>query len=113
MLATLADQGDQRPCYLFLGNRYEDRVTGVRQLGRLKGRLNLRVVHVISRPSAQWRGDRGRIDAALLDRHLPVERRCLEYFVCAGEGMVHSVEGSLQRLGISSDNIHSEQFGMV
>jgi len=113
MLATLADQGDQRPCYLFLGNRYEDRVTGVRQLARLKGRLNLRVVHVISKPSEQWRGDRGRIDTALLDRHLPVERRCLEYFVCAGEETVHSVEGSLRRLGISSDNIHSEQFGMV
>jgi predicted ferric reductase len=113
MLATLADQGDRRPCYLFLGNRYEDRVIGVRQLARLRGRLDLRVVHVISRPSEQWRGDRGRVDTALFDRHLPVERRCLEYFVCAGPGMVHSVEDSLRQLGIAADNIHSEQFGMV
>jgi predicted ferric reductase len=113
MLATLADQGDQRPCYLFLANRYEDRVTGVRQLARLKDRLNLEVVHVISRPSAQWSGQRGRIDTDLLDRHLPLERRCLEYFVCAGEEMVRSTEASLRHLGISPDNIHSEQFGMV
>jgi predicted ferric reductase len=113
MLATLADRGDQRPCLLFLANRYEDQVTGVRQLARLRGRLNLRVVHVISRPSDQWSGDRGRIDAVLLDRHLPLERRCLQYFVCAGEDMVRSAEGTLRGLGIPADNIHSEQFGMV
>ena len=113
MLATLADQGDQRPCWLFLGNRHEDQVTGVRQLGRLHGRLNLRVVHVISRPSPQWTGERGRIDADLLDRHLPLERRSLEYFVCAGEDMIRSVETDLRELDIPGDNIHSEKFGMV
>ena len=113
MLATLADEGDMRPTWLFLANRYEDQVTGVRQLARLQGRLNLRVVHVISRPSAQWTGERGRIDAALLDRHLPLERRSLEYFICAGGEMVRSVESDLQDLDIPRDNIHSEHFGMV
>jgi predicted ferric reductase len=113
MLATLADQGDQRPCWLFLGNRHEDQVTGIRQLARLQGRLNLRIVHVISRPSDQWTGERGRIEADLLDRHLPLERRSLEYFICARGEMVRSVETTLQGLGIPSDNIHSEQFGMV
>jgi ferredoxin-NADP reductase len=113
MLSTLADQGDRRPCWLFLANRYEDQVTGVRQLARLQGRLNLRVVHVISKPSPQWRGETGRIDAALLDRHLPVERRHLEYFICAGGPMVHAAEAALRGLGIDADNIHSEHFGMV
>ena len=113
MLATLADQGDQRPVWLFLGNRHEDQVTGVRQLARLQGRLNLRVVHVISRPSDQWNGERGRIDTGVLDRHLPLERRSLQYFVCAREDMVRSIEGNLLDLGIPGDSIHSEQFGMV
>lgn len=113
MLATLADDGDTRPCWLFLGNRYEDQVTGVRQLARLNGRLNLRVVHVISRPSEQWAGERGRIDADLLDRHLPRERRSLQYFVCARGDMVRSATDSLAELGIAGDRVHSEQFGMV
>ena len=113
MLATLADQGDQRPIWLFLGNRHEDQVTGIRQLGRLRGRLNLRVIHVISRASTQWTGERGRVDAALLDRHLPLERRSLEYFICASGETVRSVETALQILGIPGDNVHSEQFGMV
>jgi predicted ferric reductase len=113
MLATLADQGDRRPCLLVLANRREDQVTGVRQLARLQGRLNLRVVHAISRPSDQWTGERGRIDAGLLDRHLPLERRSLQYFVCAGGEMVRAVEGSLAELGIPADRVHSEHFGMV
>jgi predicted ferric reductase len=113
MLATLADQGDQRPIWLFLGNRYEDQVVGVRQLARLHGRLNLRVVHVISRPTEQWTGERGHVDAGVLDRHLPLERRSLQYFICASEPMVHSVEESLRALRIPGDNIHSEQFGMA
>ena len=113
MLATLADRGDQRPVWLFLGNRTEDQITGIRQLARLQGRLNLRVIHVISRPSDQWSGERGRIDGDLLDRHLPLVRRSLQYFVCARGEMVRSVETNLRGLNIPSDNIHSEQFGMV
>jgi ferredoxin-NADP reductase len=49
----------------------------------------------------------------LLDRHLPLERRSLEYFVCAGADTVRSVEETLLDLGIPGDSIHSEKFGMV
>jgi ferredoxin-NADP reductase len=98
---------------LILGNTREDQITGIRQLARLKGRLNLTVVHVVSRPSAQWMGERGRIDAYLLDRRLPRERRLLQYFICAREEMVTSVTDALRSLDIPSDRIHSEQFGMV
>jgi predicted ferric reductase len=113
MLSTLADLKDPRPCQLLLANRHEDQVVGVRQLARLQGRLNLRTTHVVSRPSDQWRGERGRIDSALLDRHLPLERRSLQYFICAGGDVVRSVERSLLDLGIPADRIHSEHFGMV
>jgi predicted ferric reductase len=113
MLSTLADLKDPRPCQLLLANRHEDQVVGVRQLARLQGRLNLRTTHVVSRPSDQWRGERGRIDTALLDRHLPLERRSLQYFICAGGDVVRAVERSLLDLGIPADRIHSEHFGMV
>jgi predicted ferric reductase len=113
MLATLADAADTRPCWLVLGNRYEDQVVGVRQLARLRDRLNLTVVHVISRPSDQWAGERGRIDTALLDRVLPRARRSLEYFVCAGTETVESVERSLRALDVPADRIRHEEFGMA
>lgn len=113
MLATMADRGDQRPCWLFLGNRHEDQVTGIRQLERLKGRLNLTVVHTITRPTAAWSGERGRIDADLVARHLPTSYRSLQYFICAREEMVRSLEAMLRGLDVAADRIHSEQFGMV
>jgi predicted ferric reductase len=113
MLATLADQGDRRPVWLFLGNSSEDRITGIRQLERLRGRLDLTVVHVISRASEAWPGERGRIDAALLARHLPPHARSLQYFVCSREETVRAVRASLAELGVPADRVHSEQFGMV
>jgi predicted ferric reductase len=113
MLSTLADQGDQRPIWLFLGNRHEDQVTGVRQLARLAGRVNLTVVHVISRPSDQWDGERGRIDADVLARHLPTQYKAMQYFLCGGDNMVRSVEDALDVLDVPADRVHAEQFGMV
>jgi len=113
MLATLADLEDQRPIWLFLGNRHEDQITGIRQLVCLRGRLKLTVIHVISRPSSQWSGERGRIDAELLDRHLPEHRRFLQYFICARKEMVDSVERTLAGLDVPRHRIHSERFGMV
>jgi predicted ferric reductase len=113
MLATLADRGDTRPCWLVLGNRHEDQVVGVRQLARLRGRLNLTVVHAISRPGDEWAGERGRIDTPLLDRHLPRSRRSLQYFVCAGTETVESIERSLRALDVPADRIHHEEFRMA
>jgi predicted ferric reductase len=113
MLATMADQGDQRPCWLFLGNAHESQITGIRQLARLRSRLNLTVVHVISRPGETWTGERGRIDQALLDRHLPEHRRALQYFLCAREEVVASMEQTLVDLDVPTERIHSERFGMV
>jgi predicted ferric reductase len=113
MLATLADQGDQRPIWLFLGNRTQDQITGIRQLQKLQGRLNLTVVHVISRPTDTWPGERGRIDAKVLARHLPPHHRNLQYFICAREEMVQAVRSSLGELSVPADRVHSEHFGMV
>lgn len=113
MLSTLADRGDRRPIWLFLGNSREGHITGIRQLARLEQRLDLTVIHVISRCSPAWPGERGRIDAELLDRHLPQHRSALQYFICAREEMARSVENTLVELDVPAERIHSEQFGMV
>ena len=113
MLATMADQGDRRPVWLFLGNRAEDQITGIRQLERLKGQLDLTVVHVLSQASDEWPGERGRIRAEVLARHLPEHYRSLQYFTCASLEAVRSVEAELRGLAVPGDRIHSEHFGMV
>ncbi len=69
MLRTLADREDARPCFLFLGNRDRESITFREDIEKLKSRLNLNVVHVLSHPDEDWEGERGHLDA---ERSRPV-----------------------------------------
>ena len=113
MLRTLADRGDRRPCYLFLGNRDRESITLREEIEALRSRLNLTVVHVLSHPEEGWEGEKGHLDRGVLDRHLPPRRERLQYFVCGPERMMDAMEAALGELGVPGERVHSERFGMV
>jgi predicted ferric reductase len=113
MLRTMADRSDPRPCYLFFGNREWEGVAFREEIEELKGRLNLEVVHVLSRPPEGWEGNEGRIDAAVLARHLPERYQRLQYFICGSDSMMDATEDALVHLGVPKRRVHSERFGMV
>ena len=113
MLRTMADRNDLRPCYLFFGNRKWEGVAFREKIEELKGRLNLEVVHVLSRPPEGWEGEEGRIEAAVLARHLPERYKRLQYFVCGPDQMMDAAEDALVHLGVPNRRVHSERFGMV
>jgi predicted ferric reductase len=113
ILKTMADRHDTRPCVLFYGNKDWSEVTFREELEDLKGRLNLKIVHVLGKPPEGWEGESGRIDAEMLARYLPHERLNLEYFVCGPEGLQMGVKKALMRLGISPDHIQSESFNYI
>jgi predicted ferric reductase len=113
MLRTMADRNDPRPCYLFFGNREWESIAFREEIKELKSRLNLEVVHVLSRPPEGWEGDEGRIDAAVLVRHLPERYQRLQYFICGPDSMMDATENALVHLGVPKRRIHSERFGMV
>jgi predicted ferric reductase len=113
MLRTLADRGDARPCYLFLGNRDWESIIFREEIEELKTRLNLTVVYVLSRPHKDWGGEKGRIDAAVLRRHLPERYERLQYFICGPEAMMDTMETCLAEIGVPEERVHAERFGMV
>ncbi len=113
MLRTMADRSDPRPYYLFFGNREWESVAFREEIEELKGRLNLEVVHVLSRPPEGWEGDEGRISAAVLARHLPERYQRLQYFICGSDPMMDATEDALVHLGVPKRRVHSERFGMV
>ena len=113
MLRTMTDRSDPRPCYLFFGNREWEGVAFCEEIEELKGKLNLEVVHVLSRPPEGWEGEDGRIDAAELGRHLPERYQRLQYFICGSDSMMEDTEDALVRLGVPKRRVHSERFGMV
>ena len=65
MLRTLADRADQRPLWMFYGNRAWDRVAFREELERLAQVLPLRLVHILQEPPADWEGERGLITEEL------------------------------------------------
>ncbi|WP_344069433.1 ferredoxin reductase family protein [Microbacterium sediminicola] len=113
MLTTMADRGDARPVMLLLGNRHEDAVIGRAALDDLQRRMpNLTLVEIISRPSASWTGERGRMNAAFLDRMLPADRGERQYFICAAEPVIDAVSAGLTELGVAEQRVFAERFAM-
>ena len=112
MLRTLADRGDRRPHLLLYGSSELPRTIYREQLEALSTRLDLRVVHVLERPPAGWRGEQGHLSQAMLDRWLPHRGRH-GYFVCGPGPMMDLAEEALARLGVPMSDLHSERFDLV
>ena len=113
MLRTLADRGDGRTLVLFYGNRVFDRIAFREELEALRGRLDLRVVHVLLEPSPDWTGEHGFVSKDVLRRHLPPDCRRWHCFLCGPTPMTASVERALGALGFPAAHVHSEIFDWV
>jgi predicted ferric reductase len=113
VLRTACDRGDPRPYVLVYGSRTLEEATFREELWRLGTALELAVVHVLSRPEADWRGERGRVDRALLERHLPDDLRGWDFLVCGPPLMADGVLGALVGLGLPAERVHVERFVAV
>ena len=113
MLRALADRADPRPLILIYAYRRWERLTFREAIEELQSRLTLTVIPVLLEPPEGWRGERGLVDEALLDRHLPTQRTRLEYFVCGPVPMIEVVERALYQLEIPQGHVHSELFDLV
>jgi predicted ferric reductase len=115
MLRTLADRGEQRPLILLYANKNWESVIFRAELEQLENRLDLRIVHVLEKPSDAWQGEKGFINRVLLERHLPreSERNRWEIFICGPDPMMNAVERELPGLGFWYGDFHSERFNLV
>ncbi len=113
MIRTLADRNDQRPLVLFYGNACFERILYREELDALTTKLNLRVIHILHQPSADWKGEQGLLSESMIDRHLPPSRSDLHYFICGPTAMAQLAEQWLAALGIRSHRIHNELFQWV
>jgi predicted ferric reductase len=113
MIRTLADQGDKRPLLLLYGSKDWEEITFREELEALKGRINLKVVHVLANPPDGWEGERGFIDADLMRRHLPPSYEDHEYFICGPGPMMDAIEKALGELKVPISKYHSERYSFV
>ena len=95
---------------LLYGNRSEETIAFREELSRLEQRnKSLKVLHILSRPSADWKGKRGHIDLQLIRDELPdyLER---VFYVCGPPSLVTDLVDALNTLGVPAANIKTENF---
>lgn len=115
MLRTLVDRKDIRPITLLYANKTLDSVTFYDEIESLKDRMNLKVIHVLESPPAEWNGERGFITAKMLEKYLPKNhtQNACEIFICGPTPMMDAVEKNLRLIKIPYGDFHSERFDMV
>ncbi|MEO5798081.1 MAG: iron-sulfur cluster-binding domain-containing protein, partial [Gemmatimonadales bacterium] len=72
----------------------------------------LHVVVTISKPGPDWKGPRGRITKALLTEAVP-DLASRRVHVCGPVTMMDAAKAMLTELGVTAENLKSEQFGAV
>jgi predicted ferric reductase len=113
MIRTLADRGDARPVILLYGSKDWESITFREELDAMSARLNLKVVHVLANPPADWTGEQGFISAEVFRRHLPPPFADHEYFICGPGVMMDAIEKALGELKVPMSKYHSERYSFV
>jgi predicted ferric reductase len=113
MIRTLADRGDKRPLVLVYGSKDWASTSFRDELEAMRSRVDLSVVHVLSKPHEGWTGESGYIDAALFKRHLPPGYADHEYFICGPNVMMDAIETVLAEMQVPLAKYHSERYSFV
>ncbi|MEL6251640.1 MAG: ferredoxin--NADP reductase [Bacteroidota bacterium] len=116
MIKGVLDQEPESKVSLWYGNRKEDSVMFARQLTALQERYRERfkIVHVLSRASAEWKGLRGRLDKdrvykLLSDLFMEDDFR-KEYYMCGPRGMMDAAIEAFEKHSVHPGFIHQEHF---
>ena len=99
--------------WFIYGNNRWDEVIFREELDALQAQLDLRVIHVLTQPPADWRGESGFVTPELLQKHLPGDAQQFEYFLCGPKPMSEAVQQGLHNLGVPLSRINFELFDLV
>ncbi|HJN18813.1 MAG TPA: ferric reductase-like transmembrane domain-containing protein, partial [Armatimonadota bacterium] len=109
-LRYLAATGDTRHITLIWGNKTEGDILLRDELTTLGEKLAGLTVHHVLSAQDDWSGERGYVDAPMLERLLDETARRARAFVCGPPAMMDSVVDALGSIGFASNRIHTERF---
>ncbi len=113
ILHTMADNKDKRQIHLFYGNYDDKTIAFKKEIEALAKKLNLKITHVLEKPSKKVKSDTGFINKEILGRELPRNRDKWYYFICGPLPMIEAMEANLKGLDIPSRQITSEKYEMA
>lgn len=114
MIRHMRDTKKDVKVLLLYANRSEVDIVFKSELADIEAgshpRLN--VVHILSRPAADWTGETGRLDSAKLARSLDGQPDGNSYYICTPPAMAKAVIADLHSLGIPYHRMRTEQFSL-
>jgi predicted ferric reductase len=113
MCQTMAEREDVRPVLLFYASNDWDDLTLREELEELTGRMNLKIIYVLSKSPEGWEGETGYITSEMLSRYLPKQYKRFVYLICGPKPLMDAMEVALPELGVPPDLVHTERFDMA
>ncbi len=112
MVKYLTDRGENRDVVMLYANRGYEEILYRSVFGEAQRAFTFRPVYIVSDASSvppAWRGELGRIDAALVERQIPDYRERL-FYVSGSPTLVGAVQTALRDLGVKQDQIKTDYF---
>ena len=112
LIETIRNGGLPYPVVVFYANRRPRDAAFLDELAELAAQdPNLRFIPTMSGldPSEPWEGERGRIDASMLQRHLDGVANAI-YYLTGPPGMIQGLRTMLVDSGVDEDDIRTEEF---
>jgi sulfoxide reductase heme-binding subunit YedZ len=110
MLRHIEETSPKCDVTLFYASRDEHQMIFRAELARLAARLNeFRFVPIVTRPDAEWTGERGELTKEMVLRSLPgVEGRT--FFLCGPARFMDAARTILNSFAVDAQQIHQERF---
>ncbi len=113
MIKDAIERKLQHKIFLFYSNRRPEDTPYLDELQNLaKQHSNFKLIATMSeleKSKKSWQGETGIIDQAMLKKYLD-DFKLPIYYIAGLSGMVNAMKSLLKDIGISEDNIHSEDF---
>ena len=114
MLRHLRDTRAERSVTLLYANTSEADIVFHDELADMErgGVIPLKVVHVLSKPSDAWQGERGRLDEDKIKRLSGPELTGRAFYVCAPPELMNLTIRTLRKADVPAARIHFERFNL-
>lgn len=114
MLRHMRDTRAERNVTLIYGNTSEPDIAFREELAEMErtGIASLKVMHVLSKPSPAWRGERGRLDEETVTRLCGPLDADRAFYICAPPAAMNQTIRMLRRAGMAAGRIHFERFSL-
>lgn len=117
IMKTVLKSSSMNHVTLVFCNRNEESIIYRRELEQWAKDFPTRldVVHVLSKPGANWEGHSGRISRPLISEVIEMRTggpTAREYYLCGPNDFMHTVKNGLIEHGVNKDLIRIEDFGI-